>query len=119
MHQRKLDRDQYMALFKKKQILTEKKLTQAEKDSLSALERDLPYDDIILYRKLANASVQREKQKEKERLAAERAAGGGGVRLGISKCLFCLGLTETISGDRLDQQLVGWQSKPRQDPRRG
>eukprot|EP01122_Echinamoeba_exundans_P003714 TRINITY_DN1378_c0_g1_i1.p1 TRINITY_DN1378_c0_g1~~TRINITY_DN1378_c0_g1_i1.p1 ORF type:complete len:3355 (-),score=763.88 TRINITY_DN1378_c0_g1_i1:110-10174(-) len=84
IHQRKVDRNQYLEVFKKKQLQGEKKLSTAEKDSLAELESRLSYDDIILYRKLANAAVQREKKLEKERLAAEKAAGGGGVTGWIS-----------------------------------
>jgi vacuolar protein sorting-associated protein 13A/C len=84
IHQRKVDRNRYLEVFKKKQLEGEKKLSSAEKDSLAELEGRLSYDDIILYRKLANAAVQREKKLEKERLDAEKAAGGGGVTGWIS-----------------------------------
>jgi vacuolar protein sorting-associated protein 13A/C len=56
--QRRTDRISYISLYKKF-----KKNDSEDQNILLALEKKLPYDDIILYRKLANASIMHEKKK--------------------------------------------------------
>lgn len=68
--QRKLDRNEYITLYKlKKRAQTPLSALEAEK--LTALERLLPYDDLIIYRRLANASIAREVKKESEEKAKQ------------------------------------------------
>lgn len=47
-------------------------MSSEEKKSLEILEKKLSYEDIVLYRKLANAAFNREKKKAEE----ARAKGG-------------------------------------------
>jgi len=58
--QRSIDRNDYIELYKKKR---NDKMSSKEVKQLEDLEKKLPYEDILLYRKLANAAFNREKQK--------------------------------------------------------
>jgi hypothetical protein len=62
-------------------LLFADQLSQVEKDTLASLEKKLEYEDIVMFRKLANASIDREKAKEE---AEKAASGGGGVTGWIS-----------------------------------
>eukprot|EP01129_Flabellula_baltica_P006490 TRINITY_DN2434_c0_g2_i1.p1 TRINITY_DN2434_c0_g2~~TRINITY_DN2434_c0_g2_i1.p1 ORF type:complete len:2913 (+),score=603.66 TRINITY_DN2434_c0_g2_i1:175-8913(+) len=64
LSKRKQIRVQYITLYKKRK--KGEKMSSKETSDLVTLETDLEYDDIILYRKLANASIEREIQKQKE-----------------------------------------------------
>jgi hypothetical protein len=63
--QRKKDRITYTELFKKMKL--DKKLRTSEEEQLTVLEKILEYDDIIVYRKLAYASILRDKRKKKRK----------------------------------------------------
>jgi hypothetical protein len=69
--QRKKDRATYTELFKKLK-LGDKKLKTAEEEQLTVLEKVLEYDDIIVYRKLAYASIQRDKRRKKRKKLEEK-----------------------------------------------
>eukprot|EP01126_Amoeba_proteus_P024051 TRINITY_DN2416_c0_g2_i3.p1 TRINITY_DN2416_c0_g2~~TRINITY_DN2416_c0_g2_i3.p1 ORF type:complete len:1216 (-),score=264.47 TRINITY_DN2416_c0_g2_i3:36-3185(-) len=61
---RRKNRIQYIDLYKK--YKKKEYMDTEEEEDLSFLHRILPYEDIILYRKLANASIRREKKKQQE-----------------------------------------------------
>jgi len=60
--QRSRDRENYMYLYKQSKTAH---LDEEEEDQLRQLTYNLSYDDIILYRKLANAAIKREQKKKK------------------------------------------------------
>lgn len=78
IQQRSTDRQAYIELYKKKR---QDKMSNDDKKSLENLERKLSYEDLLLYRKLANAAFNREKKKADE----ERAKGGFLSWFGVKK----------------------------------
>ena len=69
--QRKKDRITYTEIFKR--LKSDKKITSSEEEQLNVLEKLLHYEDIIVYRKLAYASIIHDKKKKKRRREKDAA----------------------------------------------
>ena len=80
MHERKEDRNKYIALFKKKKAA--QKLTASEQTDMTALEEKLTYEDLRFFRSLARSQLRKEnvgvkKEQPQKQTWSEWVWGGG------------------------------------------
>jgi len=84
--QNKKYRQQYVAIYKKKKKLGEDKLTKEEKVQLETLEAELSYENVLIFRRIANTLLMKEQQLEKEKKSKQsffgRFFGTGGTSMG-------------------------------------